>query len=264
MKDKLETKISDWLKTQGYPLEMVVASALRKEGFDVNQSSYYADPETGTSREIDIIATKGDDIGFLEVTIVIECKASKDKPWVLFTAEGHESGRNKLFTFGILSKLAREKLAKCLFPHAALKQEVNLNWFNKPKRTAFGVTSAFTSGEDSAYKAVVGALKASIDYNNPKNDDYSRPLRFIFPVVIFSGRLFETYIDLDGEMQTQEVEEGFLTNHRTINDSYCSSVHIVTEKRLPTFCKEATVLTNQLLTILDADLKMMWEDLRQK
>lgn len=183
---------------------------------------------------------------------------------MLFTAEGHEVGRNKLFTFGILSKLAREKLAGHLFSHAALKQGVNLNWYNKSKRTAFGVTSAFTSGEDSAYKAVVGALKASIDFNSHKNDDYSRPLRFIFPVVIFSGRLFETYIGLDGEMQTQEIEEGFLTNHRTINDSYCSSVHIVTEKHLPTFCKEATELTDQLLTILDEDLKIMWEELRQK
>jgi hypothetical protein len=264
MKDQLETRISEWLTTQGYPLEMKVASALRKEDFFVNQSPYYTDPETNTSREIDIIATKGDEIGFLEVAFIIECKNSTERPWVLFTAERHEEGRNKFFTFAILSDLARKKLVDRLWAPLTLKDKVPLNWFDKPERTAYGVTAAFTSGEDSAYKAVIGALKASINWNGPNKDEYSRPLRFVFPVVVFGGRLFETYLDANGKMVTQEVEEGFVTNNRSINGSVCSSVHVVTEKRLPTFCKEASELTNQLLTLLKPELEDMLKELQQR
>jgi len=64
MQDKLEAKISDWLRTQGYPLEMKVASALRKEDFFCQPKPILHRPRTGTSREIDVIATKGDNVGF--------------------------------------------------------------------------------------------------------------------------------------------------------------------------------------------------------
>ena len=247
---------------QGYPLEMKVAAALRNEDFYVNQSPYYNDPETNISREIDVIATKGDHLGFLEVALVIECKTSIDKPWVLFTSERHEEGRNKLFTFGILSNIAREKIVDKSWPAQALKQEFDLIWLNKPDRTAFGVTSAFSSGEDAAYKAVVGALKASIDWSLPK--EQNPPLKFIFPVIVLEGSLFEAYLGQDGETIVEEVDEGFITNHRSISGIYCSSVHIVTTKKLSSFCREAAELTSQLNTLLQPDIDVMWEELRQK
>jgi len=264
MEKNLEGKISDWLKTQGYPLEMKVASALREKEFFVSQSAYYADPETNTSREIDIIATKGDDIGFLEVALVIECKTSLDKPWVLFTSERHEEGRNKYFTFAILSEMARKKLVERSWANRALKEDTPLNWFNKPPRTAFGVTAAFSSGEDPAYKAVVGALKASIDWSRSKDEISSRTLQFVFPVVVFEGRLFESFLDANGQTITQEVEEGFITNHRSINGAYCSSVHIVIAKKLQDFCTEAFELTKQLQSILKPDLDEMYKEMMQR
>ena len=58
MENDLEKRVADWLKTQGYPLEMRVASALREVGFDVSQSEYYNDPDTQTSREIDVHCCK--------------------------------------------------------------------------------------------------------------------------------------------------------------------------------------------------------------
>ena len=85
MENDLKNKVTAWIETQGYPLEMRVASALREVGFDVSQGEYYDDPETQTAREIDVVAVKGDDYGLLEVSIVVECKKSADKPWVLLS-----------------------------------------------------------------------------------------------------------------------------------------------------------------------------------
>ena len=71
----------EWLQKQGYPLEMEVASALRKKGLWVRQASYYKDPESDKSREIDVICTEAEVLGMAALHFVVECKASK-KPVV--------------------------------------------------------------------------------------------------------------------------------------------------------------------------------------
>ena len=109
MKDELPGKIAKWLRGQGYPLEMIVAAALRKENFYTNQGFYYSDPETNTSREIDIIATKMDTFGLFQVQFVVECKSSLDKPWVLFTSDSNELGKNIFNNYAMLSKLAQTR-----------------------------------------------------------------------------------------------------------------------------------------------------------
>jgi hypothetical protein len=59
--------VREWLEGEGFPLEMRVAAAFRKTGFDVRQSSFYMDPESGKGREIDVIATDPDYIGLVEI-----------------------------------------------------------------------------------------------------------------------------------------------------------------------------------------------------
>jgi len=65
--DDLGRRVTEWLSGQGYPLEMKVASAFRKEGFSVSQGTYYADPESGNNREIDVVTTRTDPTGFLQI-----------------------------------------------------------------------------------------------------------------------------------------------------------------------------------------------------
>ena len=56
-KDDLSSKVEEWVNKQGYPFEMRVAAAFRKAGFGITQSDYYTDTETGTAREIDVVAS---------------------------------------------------------------------------------------------------------------------------------------------------------------------------------------------------------------
>jgi hypothetical protein len=85
----LSTTVKTWLENQRYPLEMSVASEFYKHGFSVKQSSYYIYPETGKSREIDVMAAKSLFTGnySAKIRFVVECKASKKKPWVIFSRE---------------------------------------------------------------------------------------------------------------------------------------------------------------------------------
>jgi len=84
----IEEKLHTWLEAQGYPLEMRVAKAFQIAGARVIQSEYYTDPSTEESREIDVVAdwqTRIDNL-LVRVSFVIECKSSKDKPWILFVS----------------------------------------------------------------------------------------------------------------------------------------------------------------------------------
>jgi hypothetical protein len=73
-------KVKEWLEKQGFLLEMKTAAAFRDAGFEVRQSSHYVDPDTGKSREIDVLARDPDFLGIVDIQFTIECKASK-KPW---------------------------------------------------------------------------------------------------------------------------------------------------------------------------------------
>jgi len=81
----MEDKIKDWLLKGGIPFEMEVSNMFIDEGFTVAQSIYYKDIDEGKYRETDIIAYRYSYINgvFVNLTFVIECKLSPDKPWVV-------------------------------------------------------------------------------------------------------------------------------------------------------------------------------------
>jgi hypothetical protein len=229
----------------------------RNAGLSIGNESL--DPETETTREIDVIALKGDDYGLLEMSVVVECKKSTGKPWVLFTSDKHESGKNKFFTFAIMSDLAREKLSKNVLD----KLSWDLLWMRKPERTGYGMAVAFAKGEDPAYKAVLSTLKASINQNKSQADaGYSRSLRFVFPVIVLDGNLFETYLDAGGKIVIQEIEEGIVTYYRDIAGFPACSVRVVTASRLSSFCHDAMEAANQIKALLKTEIENMWQQLK--
>ena len=204
MKDykDIKKKISDWLKTQGYPLEMHVASALRNTGFDVQIAHYYSDPENGTIREIDVVASYPEYTGAMDVSLVIECKVSKKKPWLLFSAEHTLEGFNRLFAFCINSDSARKALVK-----KDTETVFELPRMKKENRAAYGVTQAFTSGDDLTFKSTTSVLKAAIARKRELAKQSWKPFVFVFPTIIVDSLLFECYLDDSGEVAIENIED---------------------------------------------------------
>lgn len=97
MSKKLETEIRNDLKKTGFPLEVSVSLELDREKWMVYPGALYKDPETSTSREIDIHAVKVDftyankipskptldNLNRLISHLIIQCRKT-DKPWVIF------------------------------------------------------------------------------------------------------------------------------------------------------------------------------------
>ena len=83
--------VREHLSRTGFPFELQVARVLRAHRFEVSHHEHYVDPETGVTREIDLIAEIRGHASKSEVVVVvkllIECKWSGDTPWILVTAD---------------------------------------------------------------------------------------------------------------------------------------------------------------------------------
>lgn len=89
MSGDIASNVKRWLDEEsGYPLEMTTAAALEAAGFEIVQGDYFPDTNTGSLREIDVTGYLTHAGGGLQVSValLIECKSSVDKPWLLFTS----------------------------------------------------------------------------------------------------------------------------------------------------------------------------------
>lgn len=159
----LEKRIEEWISKQGYPLEMTVAAEFRENEFVVSLSDYYIDFETGKYREIDVTAIRWSNVSEakrLQVCWRAECKLAKDKPWVLFSFEVQ---RRYFFPMNaIMTSRLRVALIKLIKTEHWLEKFLG-NSLLSPKSVGYGLTQAFTSGQDVPYQAVMSAVKSSID-----------------------------------------------------------------------------------------------------
>ena len=111
----IETKITEWLEKQGYPLEMLVAQAFQKEDFLVSLSDFYEDFETKSQREIDVTALRWSDFDkpvVLQVCCRIECKLARDKPWILFVSQAQPE---RFMPFEVIASPNYKSFSICLW-----------------------------------------------------------------------------------------------------------------------------------------------------
>lgn len=261
---ELSTKVVGWLHEQGYPLEMRVAAALRRTipgasgsdaakiewDHDVSQSWHYEDQDTGKSRELDVLFSHRDWLGMAEIHFCVECK-STSKPWVLFTSNERESF-NRMLGFCVSSDDARRALFEAI---THLLEAVP--WFAKTGRVGYGITEAFTRSDDATRSAILGATKASVSLVTRSNG-YSPPFLFAFPVVVISSRLFECYLAPNGDLEVNEVEEGWLHIRETFPGFSWTCVRVVTVSGLERFCNEVAETTSTLRSALQGHIDQAW------
>ena len=270
-KISLKKKVLNWLDENGYPLEMRVASLLRcskknetkfdeapgMEGSYIRQGSHYQDPETNSSREIDLIWSHGNFISGASIDFVIECKNTQ-KPWILFTSPEAGSNFNRIFAFGILSKKAKESLFESLGSNGdeAWKR---IPWLWKEGgQIGYGITQAFEGNQDAPYKAILSAVKASLWLeNDASKKTYSASTCFVaFPVVVTSSPLFECFLDESGKTVLKEIESGFLFFNQHIGTFQAVCVRVLTQSGLNNFANECQSIVKELMAVFPQDNKL--------
>lgn len=258
----LDKKIHDWLNKQGYPLEMEVANSFQEVGFQVSQSEYYLDPESEDTREIDIVASlsKSYHQKVVKIKFIIECKVSKDKPWVLFSSSKTSLPNRSNIVQRACSNLGLRILREV----SGLEEFQNLPLFKQPSSYAYGVTQAFTSGNDVCYSASMSVAKAtlaSITKSKEVPKDFKSIISFnkvstfeiIFPTIVVDGRLFETLLSEESELIVNEIDSGILLWRNPVVGRRFTIISIINKNSLNDFCKEAQETAEKILSVCDKD-----------
>jgi hypothetical protein len=231
----LEEKIKAWLEKTGYPLEMSVARHLQHAGFTAVQFEYYPDPNSGQYRETDVVAYedhKNDSIQVL-LLLVFECKAAKDKPWVLFSTESRlppsvavqQRATSSHYT-QILTKLSCDPVIQ------------NSSLFSLPNRTGYSSVTAFNDkkdvSEDRTYASIMSvasACRGLIAKIGQATRAAQNIHMFATPFLILRGQLYEAYLGKDGNTQIVAINDGVLAWRNPVLANF-SFVRVMTEEWL--------------------------------
>lgn len=251
----MEDRIRDWLKSQGYPLEMRVARSFRAAGFQVIQSEFYEDVETGAQRETDVTARI--DCHFpgvlARIEFVIECKSTPNKPWILFTAE-----RLLADPARVVQRAGSKLGAKVLMRLCQRKDVQNLDLFQFHGRSAYGLTQAFTTGSDVTYAAATSVSNATAAEIKRANwyTSAGHPICYIvFPLIVVDAQLMEAYLKDDGEIAVNKVNSGTLVwRHRLVGEVH-TIIGLIRSNQVETFatkmvdcCRRFFELSNEAIT----------------
>lgn len=81
------TKFSSEIKKTGFCLEHRATMSLRQRGWSVINNRYYVDDQSGTVREIDLVAYRTHKVNHLYVytVLLVSCKKSENNAWVLLS-----------------------------------------------------------------------------------------------------------------------------------------------------------------------------------
>lgn len=107
--NSLKTKVEEWLEKEGYSLEFLTATVFERYGFRVLQGEHYEDNKNGIWREADVVAHRTYEVEdtLFRVSHIVECKWSKDKPWVIFCSSGIQKHPGESIAQSIGSYLGR-------------------------------------------------------------------------------------------------------------------------------------------------------------
>lgn len=241
----IEEKVLEWIQEQGYPLEMYVAKAFGDANYQLTQSHIYLDPETQKPREIDLVTYKNrqrsrdksasgehEEIEGATITVgcCVECKLSKQKPWVLFMSDSPFAGA---FDFYPITTEIGSSFLRQVTHIPGIPKVYALN--NLYQACGYGVTQAFTTGTDVPYQAIMSAIKSTVARVEEEyiiHPLYGQAIPIYFPVVVIDGQLLECALDDEGNAKIQEVDSGAVWWNVPIGQTSSCAIQIFTKPAL--------------------------------
>ncbi len=225
----LEEKIAIWLKDQGYPLEMRVAREFRSIGVCPDHHRVYEDPATGKTREIDIVGYL--DNRNLSVHLVVECKHSMEKPWVLFCTSNHVRTRRGY----VLSVPCTPEAEKVLEDIADLPSVQQMAMFLRPTLVGFRLIRAHTDNQDAAFHVVAG-LSAACAATADAIGRHGHRVLYV-PTVVVDSPLLQCHLpDTADSLDIVQVPRGLLLH--SLGDARFAAIHVVHIDSLAGFIAE--------------------------
>jgi hypothetical protein len=234
--DTSTQQILGWLARHGYPLELRIGQILRDNGYSVEHSRWYFDPETNKPRETDIFASIFQTVAGVRIAVdlVIECKSSLGKPWIVFAAP-----RN-LFLANLDYPLVADQMSRTTLALASVRKVTIPDFLKVKHALAHGVTKAFSDNKSAdptaAYSAVRAAISGAIALGNAARERLSygyvvKQLHIMMPIVVIDADLYSYAVTEEEETLVQVSEAQLIAGTSDRGDLQC--VTIITAKYFP-------------------------------
>ena len=251
-RNNLETKVLEWLSKEGYPLEFLVANIFRNSKFNTRQGQYVSDFKTKIPREIDVVADRTCNVekAFLRVSFLVECKYSRDKPWVVFSDRSSRISPAAC----IAQSISTKSVDAILWFLADDKELQKLSVFHTPESPGFNGRQAFGSNNDVVFSALQGIMSICYSEKNEYERYHTKPEDslslgvLLIPIIVVDGKLFEAfYNDKSGNVEIQERDKIRLHWRGSEAWHLHSTIDIVTVDALPEYSVKLSTETDFLL-----------------
>ncbi len=226
---------TDKIKKNGYPFEMLVAKSFRKSGFKISQSILYKDFETEKYRETDLIAhtTKSVNGVWFNITFVVECKKTTEKPWIIFTNKDLYTVQNNKYP--ILASTNANRLINHISKNNKFKSPLI---FPKIINSGYSIVTAFNEKSDIAYSASQSVIKAC-DYLVSKSNSSNQNFCNIYiPIIAIEGELHEAFLNDNDEIELIQVDWSTVISTKSFDEQNSNLITIVSSNNLEAFTQE--------------------------
>lgn len=252
--DQLTNRVAKWLREQGYPLEMRTAREFQAKGVSASPSWYYADVETGQQRETDVYARvrrgKYGEAGCVDVSLTIECKSPRDKPWVLFT--GGATG---------MARTARRVQRFASPDRAWLREVASIDDLPLPlldgyEPHGYALARAFGGNEDASFGAMMSAAKAAAGIRQwhlraGGGRAVSELMRsVVLPVLVVDAPLLRCELDEDGNERLSQIDRGTVLWKYQLTPKHTPTtiITVVTPAAVPALADDLRTKADSLFT----------------
>lgn len=245
-RDELADKVSQWVETAGFALELRVARLFAQTPGTilVQLAQPYFDKRGARWRETDVVAYCQKREPY-RAQLIVECKAGGGKPWVVFTDRHTAYVRDDVAYDRILRTGTSDQMA-----HTAWRSARGTGVL--PTAAAgYGIAEADIGNKHAdrdkddpdqpkvPYRAVMQAVDAALALHSEApsapSGDWSQ---FAVPVVVTGARLFEVGLAENGSVQVIETQASSLLVQPRADSVGQLLVHVVTEAHMPQFLQE--------------------------
>jgi hypothetical protein len=233
--EKIQEYIKKEILQSGFPLEIKIATILDKNGWKIIPHLIYPnDSKTGQYQEIDVHATKPmrNYVDNIQNVLVIECKKQESKPWVFFE---QDLPNKEVFTINVSPEDVNYLWIENNFFHQHHYFNNNPCSYHLPcfikrhnkggekKDNADEREEAEKSSGDVTLKAINQVLDGLIFSMKMEIERFQqlaqKRISFLYPVIVFDGRLFSAKLLPNGEIETKERESLQLKVSRALKET---------------------------------------------
>lgn len=254
------------MNDEGYPLEYFVAHSFLRHGFQISQGDYTHDG-ISERREVDVAAyrTRKAGGGFVRLYNIVECKWTRDKPWVVMTSPTHRMTSSAI----IAQALASRGGNAAMWVNSGNTALKGLKLFESPSPAGFGGRQSLSKGQDKFYDSLRSVTSVSIATANQYNPqilfEFPEACTVVFPMVVIDGDLFEARYDPEADkLDVEPVAHSRCHWRGSDHSPFWTTVDIVTKEGLEDFVAQRRSDFDVVMAAVCESFEQMREGYDQK